>query len=98
MTKDLYPLLCEKPGQSVRSELNKNISTISEEVKTLRESAKAALNMAQQLGDLPDIMEKIDNRLEPLSKRMGEMEVGHTENKCSPHHDIFTTVTAGPSQ
>lgn len=81
MTQDRVRSLCEKSGPSVSFDLNKNISTNSEEVKTLRGSREAVRKIAQQPEASTQIMEEIRKTMDAIGKRSGGEGSGEYREK-----------------
>lgn len=72
MTEEPVRGLCEKPGQSVRADLHKHISNVSEDLKTFREATELALKYTQNIFSAPNHPESFCSTM-----HSGKMRIMH---------------------
>lgn len=74
--------LCEKFGQSVRADHNKDLSNISRDLKTFREAREAALKNVQNIpsaSNHPERIKQISWLLADMEKRIETVDLGGLE-------------------
>lgn len=99
MTQERFLGLCEKSGQLVTADRNKDLSNISGDLKTFGESPEAALKQTQTIPSAskrPGCVKKINQLLADMERKIETVELAKLEASQKPPETANTPRIPAP--